>query len=360
MSEKVKKPNLFTSLFALFIYDLFGEINSWSKVYKQGWLNYIQSFQDKESGYFLEKSLGINTDNANKKPLYQLNTFCLSALGILDAAPIHKLKFSDEYLTVGYLEKYLEKHNCLNGLPGSGNFAMFLGIFITHRLKDYESSDYKLILNNWFKKHDENIKINGLWGDSFSDSTVWGFQNALHQLIIYKYWEKFPPKVNVLVNKILVLQDKQGNYGALPGGSGCFDYDASFILLNFATDQDSSRVYNQLLKLHNSIILSQNKDGGFCETNRYPKNIIQLYKGAKNYSNDYNFISFFYRLREMVRYLKKEKQYHSNHWSQEAYKLEDSDLWNTWFRLLTIAQIEKKYIKNVKWNFHKTIGLGYF
>ena len=360
MFSRAQRSSLFTSLFALFIYDLFDEVKNWSAKYRQAWTDYILDFQDQKTGYFIDHSLNISNSSINKKGLYQLNTFCLSALGILGAKPKYSLRFLKEYSKPEYLKKYLKEYRCLNGSPGSGNFAMFLGVFLSYGYKNNKNVQNKIILKDWFKKHDDQIKKNGTWGDSYADHTVWGFQNALHQLIIYNFWKKATPNITTLIKKVLSLQDKEGHYGHLPGGSGCFDYDASFILLRFSSERHFKQVYNQSLKLYNSILLSQNNDGGFCETNKYPKNLIQLLIGVKNYSNDYNLISLVYRLREMVRHFKKEKQYHSNHWSEELYKLEESDLWNTWFRLLTIAQIEKTYIKNVKWNFHKTIGLGYF
>ena len=113
-------------------------------------------------------------------------------------------------------------------------------------------------------------------------------------------------------------------------------------------------------RLYHSILLSQNEDGGFCETKKYPKNLIQLFSCFKIFANDYNPISLVYRYREILKYKNDKKHYNINHWIKEPYGLDQSDLWNTWFRILTLAQIEKTYLKNVKWKFHNFIGLGYF
>jgi len=360
MAPTSNNSNLFTSIFALFIYDIFGETKKWSSNLKEKWSNHILDYQDEKSGYFIDTSIGINTNNLNRKPLFQLNTFCLSALDILNKTPKYPLNFIKQRSSINAVRDYLYEHGCLDGVPGSGNYAMFLAIFFSYEYKRTGNSKYKELLIEWFKLHNTYIKSNCLRGRSLVDSTVWGFQNALHQLVIYSYWKRIPPNVNRLIESVLKFQDRNGNYGLLPGGGGCFDYDASFILLKFGSSQYSSQVLEQSNKLYNSIISNQNKDGGFCETNKYPRKISQLFKGISNYSNDHNPVSLLYRYKEMIRHLRKADQYQRNHWSKDSYRVEESDLWNTWFRLLTIAQIEKTYLEHTQWNFHKFIGLGYF
>ena len=47
-------------------------------------------------------------------------------------------------------------------------------------------------------------------------------------------------------------------------------------------------------------------------------------------------------------------------YSNKPIKLSECDLWSMWFRLLTIAEIEKTLDKKTKWKFHNFPGLGYF
>lgn len=360
MAPTSNSSNLFTSIFALFIYDIFGETKKWSTDLKERWSSHILDYQDEKNGYFIDTSIGIDTNSSSPKALFQLNTFCLSALGILKKTPKYPLHFIKQWSSIDAVRDYLDEYGCLDGVPGSGNFAMFLAIFFSYEYERTDKSKYKELLNEWFKLHNTYIKSNGMWGKSLVDSTVWGFQNALHQLVIYSYWDETPPNIDNLIKIGLESQDQNGNYGSLPGGGGCFDYDASFILLKYGSPQYSSQVVEQSHKLYYSIISNQNKDGGFCETNKYPRKICQLFKGISNYNNDRNPVSLLYRYKEMIRHLRKANQYHRNHWTNDTYRLEESDLWNTWFRLLTLAQIEKTYLENTQWNFHKSIGLGHF
>ena len=52
MGEKMD-ATIFSSCFALYIMDLFGVTATWSESKRSEWIDYINSFQEKDSGYFI-------------------------------------------------------------------------------------------------------------------------------------------------------------------------------------------------------------------------------------------------------------------------------------------------------------------
>ena len=71
MASGKDQSSLFSSIFALFIYDLFNEVATWSNDSKKQWSDYVISFQDEKTGFFIDESVGIYPNSFNKKPLYQ-------------------------------------------------------------------------------------------------------------------------------------------------------------------------------------------------------------------------------------------------------------------------------------------------
>ena len=108
---------IFTSCFALFIFDLFNQVKAWSQKKRYQWIDYINTFQDKDSGYFMPENF---IGKFNTKPVHQLTAFCLSALGIFNASPKYDLKFLNQWKKPEDVYNYLRDKGCFHGVPGSG------------------------------------------------------------------------------------------------------------------------------------------------------------------------------------------------------------------------------------------------
>ena len=79
---------IFCTCFALFILDLFKETDNFAANEKEGWIYYIQSFQNQEYGYFEPEEYYYKD---KERTCYQLTCFCLSALKILNSKLWNKL-----------------------------------------------------------------------------------------------------------------------------------------------------------------------------------------------------------------------------------------------------------------------------
>lgn len=357
--------SVFTSCFALFIFDLFGEVDKWSQKEKNTWIDYIASFQNSNSGYFIPDDY---IGDLNTKPVQQLTCFCLSALHILKARPKHELTFLKQWQQPEDIYEYLKKIGCFKGISTTGNMAMFLAIFLTYQYEQYKDQFALDRLTSWFYWHDRmQNQSTGFWGNSLSNKYYAGFQNALHQFVIYNYWGRSVPNYSKIVDAVLSLSDHDGHFGIVPGGGGCYDYDAADILINcgFKRSYRKDDIEHSLNKLLFIILNEQKDDGGFCESVSRPFSLLRIMsrKVLRYIFKNKNPYLWYYRLRSTINASRRNNTIIYDHWTAKGRLWDQSDLWNTWFRCLTIAEIDRTFdesIRTFNWKFHKFIGLGFF
>ena len=341
--------SLFSTIFSIFIKDLLNyefqdeEKNLLSKL--------IRSHQDPKSGLFAE-NYQIENPNFFCKKSMQLTTFSMSALSILNSVPEfqinHNIKTKDEIFS------YLDKVGVKKGIIGSGNFAMFLGIFLSYEKMLNPDND---LLKFWFQYHDQHFnKKNGFWTHGIKGNTQWSYQNGLHQLIIYEFWNREFPNYKKAVNMVIKNADKTGSFSLIPGGGACWDYDAIHILnlLGLKNKFKKNIIESILLKSYKSLINTRT-DLGFCENNLVQE--LSVFKNINFFIYKKSLVSTIFRLRAFLSE-KNNGFTHHPHWSKRPIKMNETDLWSTWFRLITIAEIENIFLKSTNWNFHKFPGLG--
>ncbi len=358
---------IFTSCFALFIFDLFGEVSAWPQNRRDLWIGYINSFQDRESGYFI---LDNYKGNLNTKTVQQLTCFCLSALDILGSSPEYRFSFLKQWPRPEDIFNYLREIGCFSGKPTTGNMAMFLAIFLTYQYEKYKDESALTHLNSWFYWHEKTQnESTGFWGNPLGNRYYLGFQNAFHQYVIYNYWSRAVPYHKKIVDIVLSLQDKDGYFAPIPGGGGCWDYDAADILINCGYKRGYKReeISDALTRLYFAILKNQNEDGGFCESRRRPSstknafgpdNLRFVFSGRNPYL-------WYYRLGSTMSISKSKRERIFTHWTREGRLWNQSDLWDTWIRCLTLAEINKSLnlndsLSKIEWKFHNIIGLGYY
>jgi hypothetical protein len=347
LTQKIN-PTPFATIFSIFIKDLLNY--SFKEQERIFLINYLQSFQDSETGLFLAEKKNSYQNPFYVKEYLQFTTFSLSALSILGSDPKYQVKHNIKSRDDVY--SYLDKVGVKDGRLGSGNFAMFLGIFLSLDKINNESN----LIDNWFQYHNENFnQKNGFWTSGIRAKSQWSYQNGLHQLIIYEYWNQDAPNHQKSIDIIIKNVDKNGTFALLPGGGACCDYDAVHILnlLGIQKNYKSDQIKNILKDTYNQLLSVQDKLS-FCENNLAHK--LSLPKDINIFFNK-SLLSSVFRIREFLS-MKKNRFYHYPHWSNFPIKTYSSDLWSIWFRLITIAEIENILSGNQDWKFHKFPGLG--
>lgn len=284
---------------------------------------------------FYNNKIKSNVDWKNDKPFLQLFCFTLSSLNILDA------KLSDRNLEILKkildieIKKILEDNNVDKGDAGSGNHSMFFAIFNIYA-NDFLKLDRIKHIQEWLDFNTNSINSNGFWGQD-SQMNYLQFQNGYHQYEIFEYLKIEKPSWNIAAKKILMMADKLGHFAPWPGGGACYDYDAIFMLTSKFVDDVGQE--NVLKKILNNIVSEQNLDGGFCESiymkndfwfklSNVIKHIISQPSHIRIWSIYINLNLFRYKHRHII-----------THWSQTNRKWDESNAWDTFFRLSTIFRV---------------------
>jgi len=294
------------------------------------------------------------------KPYRQLLAFSLSALSILGTLRDDPLEDLINEQLPQAVERDLEYSGCLAGRAQSGNQAMFLAVFLLHA-RDNLGLAVGDRIETWVRLHLAAMNRFGFWGRNRAMTTL-QFQNGYHQYEILEYLGVSHGREEIAAASVATLADHQGHFAPYPGGGGCFDYDAVFVLTPDGRIPEHSIA--RLLRLTAATLLSeQQNDGGFCESlyvrPRTPGNMLRsLGHVLRAFPN---MPSLLERLRYALALQRRKHDRIETHWSRYARAWNESDLWDSWFRMLTLARIQcaLDVAAEGKWGFIDFPGIGF-
>lgn len=293
---------------------------------------------------------------SNDKPYLQLLTFTLSALTILGTLKNSLADYIFDVLPVD-IENALHESKALDGVARSGNQAMFLGILLICA-RDYLGFDTQRDIDQWINFHKRAMNSFGFWGPTTSMSHL-QFQNGYHQYELFEYLEAEDVPWVKAAESVASLADPDGHFAPYPGGGGCYDYDAVFILTG---DKESAARHRELLiRTAHTILNEQNPDGGFCESKRIrPRSLAGISKSLEHVSKGRGRARI-ERLRAALTLLRPKHDRIHTHWSVYSREWGESDLWDSWFRMLTIARIDCALNpeRAKDWGFINFPGIGF-
>ena len=355
---------IFCTCFALFILDLFKETGRFTEEQRTGWISNIQGFQNEEYGWFEPEQYYHQDKERNR---YQLTCFCLSALRILGAEPRFPLTFIEQWRTPDDVKKYLYDKGCHQGKPGSGNKAMFQAIFLTCEYERTKDSRLLDKMDAWFEFHNQAQNRSGFWGPDLRSHYLHGLQNGLHQLAMYFYWAREIPRFHRIIDVALMSQDRDGFFAPTPGGEACHDYDAIHILTQArrSTDYRKDQIAACLSRAFDAMLSVRNSDGGFCQAKARLAGLSDFFRHIPAYFSGGSPYLWYYRSRASLAAVLRAANPVPTGWTREPRSPDQSNLWDTWFRCLALAEVAQTIddgrmqgFRNV--NFHKAPGLGWF
>lgn len=282
-----------------------------------------------------QKKIHEGTDWKYDKSFLQLFCFTLSSLNILNRElSSQNLKILNEILNMD-IKTCLKKKNVDEGFGQSGNYSMFMAIFNIYA-NDFMKLDRSKQIKDWLNFNINSININGFWGNKVNMDYL-QFQNGYHQYEIFEYLKVDYTPWNIAAKNTLLMADKFGHFAPYPGGGGCYDYDATFMLTSKFVDDIGQ--LNILKKTLYSILNDQNSDGGFCESKhiKYHKlpNVKNIISHILSQPSHIRFWSIYMNL-NLCRY--KHRNIYS-YWTHPCREWDESNSWDTFFRLLTIYRI---------------------
>lgn len=307
-----------------------------------------------------KRSISAATGQLDAKPYRQLLAFSLSALSVLGTLAEDPL----EDLVVEQLPQSVEAAlrglGCLLGRAQSGNQAMFMAIFLLHA-RDSLGQPVDDQIQEWVQAHLASMNRFGFWGGGDS-MTALQFQNGYHQYEILEYLGVQTGKAETAASAVARLADGQGHFAPYPGGGGCFDYDAVFML----TPEGGipQQPIAGLLKRTAATLLSeQQADGGFCESLYVrPRSLLNTARSIRHVLEVLpNTSAALERLRYATALQRRKYDRIDTHWSAYSRRWNESDLWDSWFRMLALARIECAMDKHAaeKWGFIDFPGIGF-
>lgn len=305
---------------------------------------------------FRRRSSEFPTDKSYRQ-LLAFTLSALTAIGELASDPLVDLVAEQIPKDVG---KALHESGCLEGRAGSGNQAMFIAVFLLHA-RDVLGLNTNTCVEEWVDLHLRHMNPIGFWGRGGSP-TYLQFQNGYHQHEILEYLGVENPKEDAMIRAVSSLADREGRFAPYPGGGGCYDYDAVFLLTPGGRIPDDF-TRELLQRTADSIVSAQNPDGGFCESHYVrPRSPANLARFARHIVSAWRQPA---AMKERLRYgLTLQRPKHDRihtHWSRYSRRWNESDLWDSWFRMLALARIEAAMdpSKASEWGFIGYPGIGF-
>lgn len=300
------------------------------------------------------------TGQLHAKPYRQLLAFSLSALSVLGTLSDEPLEDLVIEQLPQSIEQDLHRLGCFSGRAQSGNQAMFLAVFLLHA-----RDNLRLPLDDqielWIRQHINYMNRFGFWGSNRSMSTL-QFQNGYHQYEIFECLGVNTGKAGISASSVAKLADSQGHFAPYPGGGGCFDYDAVFLMT--LGGEIPNRSAAELLSVTAGTLLSeQQPDGGFCESLYVrPRSLRNTLRSTGHvFAALPNMPSFLERFRYGLALQRRKYDRIATHWSNYSRAWNESDLWDSWFRMLSLARIQCAMDKGAagEWGFIDFPGIGF-
>ena len=225
---------------------------------------------------------------------------------------------------------------------------MFLLQFFSYeylRVKNNQSLNFiHIILDQLDKMQDPET---GLWGTQFNASSFVAMAATYHFLIFYKYFNRDINFSDQITTSVLRLQMKDGLYHPFGGGGACEDLDAIDVLSKVVINVDN-RIEQSLKHSYHALEKNYNSDGGFCWAKRPSFAFLFGIEYLNPTSKLFNYNMFKWVVKNNLigsffPFIKENKIYRYSNWDEMKFNIRFSDAWSTWFRLLSIAAIEKMH-----------------
>ena len=260
---------LYSSCFAAMALHYLNSLSKFSHEEKREWSEYINSWQDKETGFYVgpevvKEELTSPMHNYEHTVLY-LTVMALPTVLLLNTSPKYQLYFYHRFLDKVELLRWLEARDWKNAWL-EGNNLFFIGQILIY-LRDYEGfKDASKSLDLYFDWLDSQVDPKtGLWGTNGYCSPFVAMCGGYHELLAYYYENREVKHKQKLVDTVLSLQHPDGGFHPKGGGGACEALDAADILVNMykQIDYRRSEIRIALRRLLKSILKKQMPDGGF-------------------------------------------------------------------------------------------------
>ena len=274
-----------------------------------------------EDNSFIDRQFDSSVERYHK-PDYIISQFTFFTLIALDHMNyrLSSLCFFNKYLDPKEIKKWFKQLDWKRFWYESNKIMFFIYFYAYILAYGVDSEKRKaeecieLVFTILNAKQDKNT---GYWGTDLNGSDlVDGCFGAAHILLFYDYFNRDIQYMETIIDSTLSLHAQNSLILGLEGGA-CEDYDAVELYLRVLkhTDYRKQDIINHMEIMREVVIKKQNGNGGFPYRFWHKNNLFQLKP--------------------------PETSYMYSSWDVMESRIYYPDLWGTFFRLLTVAAIEK-------------------
>lgn len=360
--SRVGDPGLISSCLAVMIRDLTGSIDTISDEERKGWIEYIQNFQQEDTGLFTEPS------KLESNPYLRWSNcdYSICALQILGGKPKYPLKFLHELSDPNKLNEYLEEIDWTSaGLES--NFIMFL-LDILEFDKD-NFSRYQETVDAVFEYMDaKQDPDTGLWGMKEGSYYCSGLAGAYHLVFFYHYYKRPLNHQEKMIDSVLLCRYRDRFVYPEIWGHPCGDFDTVDLIVRLAemTNYRRDELQSWMKALYDGTVTHQCDDGGFNWLNfRFlsPLDIFPIISlGLKQNTLKNKFKLPLRTVRDQVKFLVNKPSVYEAVKNREGttFVLNESNIFATFMRLNSALFLHKALYPETELRFKRTLGLGWY
>lgn len=325
--------SLYSSCYAVMARHYVGDLANLSREAKKTWCEYLNSWQDPSTGFFLGPELAASkrarTELSKEYLSLHLLVHVLPSLELLGGAPTHPLHFAEQFVDPANLLRQLDACDWKQAWY-TGNYLLCVGQVLLHLFEKEGDARVRQALEVYFDWLDAQVDpATGLWGtNGFCDAYEATYGGA-HQLLVYYRCRRPVMHAERIIDTVLSLQQADGSFTRTPGGGSCEDVDSIDVLVNLTKRTNGYRfaeVISALRRAQHHVMAQQAADGGF------------VYSWGRSYMQNGLLSTFTPQNR--------------------------SEIFSTWYRLHTLALISQIFtddpeLSATRWQFNRSCSMGW-
>lgn len=268
-ASRFKEGNLYASVYAAMLRHLTGDLNGLSNYERSAWCDYLNEHQ-RVDGLFWDPTL--QNEIAEIEDWWgwrHLSAHVITALTVLNAKPRYRFAFLDFLYGPGKAERWIANLPWQEKPLYASNTVMNYGVLLQYE-RDFQANQASsAALEEIFAfLNRTQCPETGLWGNSTLNSPKAlsiSVQTAYHLLNLYFYDKRTIQYMERAIDSCLDTQNRLGGFGAALNSNACEDIDSIDPLSRFyfLTDYRRKDIRNSLDKALPWVLTNRMTDGGF-------------------------------------------------------------------------------------------------